>query len=185
MTEQLRESLSAMMDDEVADFELRRTLKQLGEGEELRQTWRRYHLASAAMKRNLDKHFQIDVSQGVAAAIAELDVEVTATGASHRGRQWFASLAVAASVAFVVVFGVTQIQQQDASNPAVVSNSPAPEASDYTQPVIAAQTVSSEGDARAEARLKELMEHHTLQADMARVSGVMPYSQLVGRDNER
>jgi len=183
MTDQLRESLSAMMDDEVAEFELRRTLNQLGEGDELRQTWRRYHLASAAMKRNLDKHFQVDVSLGVAAAVAELDAPES--GRTHGARQKLASLAVAASVAFVVVLGVTQFQQQETSTPSVVSNSPASQASQIAQTDIAAQTVSSESDARAEARLKELMEHHSLQADMARVSGVMPYSQLVGRDSER
>ena len=44
MSEQLRESLSAAMDDEADAFELRRMLDEAQDDEALREQWHRYHL---------------------------------------------------------------------------------------------------------------------------------------------
>ena len=48
---QLLESLSALMDGEASDLEMRRLLKS--EGAELNARWQRYHIASAALKGEL------------------------------------------------------------------------------------------------------------------------------------
>ena len=50
MTERLRESLSALMDDEADDLELGRVLRAMEAGDdEVRETWSRYQLVSAVM----------------------------------------------------------------------------------------------------------------------------------------
>jgi len=64
MTEKLHESLSALMDNEADELELRRILKAiessetLSEGEqqiasELQDKWHRYHILSACLKQEL------------------------------------------------------------------------------------------------------------------------------------
>lgn len=51
MTERLRESLSALMDDEADDLELGRVLRAMDEEDALvRETWSRYQLVSAVMR---------------------------------------------------------------------------------------------------------------------------------------
>ncbi len=50
MTEKLRQSLSAAMDDEADAFELRRVLDELGRDAELRSLWDRYHLIGSALR---------------------------------------------------------------------------------------------------------------------------------------
>ena len=43
--------LSALMDGEVDEFELRRTLDRVGQDSALRDKWRRYHLAASALRK--------------------------------------------------------------------------------------------------------------------------------------
>lgn len=50
MTEQLRQSLSAVIDGEADAFELRRVLDELGRDAELRATWERYHLIGSVIR---------------------------------------------------------------------------------------------------------------------------------------
>jgi len=50
MTEQLRQSLSAVIDGEADAFELRRVLDELGRDAELRAAWERYHLIGSVIR---------------------------------------------------------------------------------------------------------------------------------------
>ncbi len=109
MTEQLRESLSALMDDEANELEVQRLLGQLGEDEALRQTWVRYNLARSVISGQPVGRLNLDISQQVSAAIAA-DVR-PAVGVWQRLSRPVASLAVAASVTAVVVFGGQQLYQ--------------------------------------------------------------------------
>jgi len=109
MTEQLRESLSALMDDEANELELQRLLGQLGEDEALRQTWVRYNLARSVISGQPVGRLSIDISQQVSAAIAADGAP--ASGIWQRMTRPLASFAVAASVMTVVVFGGQQLYQ--------------------------------------------------------------------------
>lgn len=51
MSEKLRESLSATVDDEADEFELRRVLDEMEKDDELRGTWERFHLIGAVLRR--------------------------------------------------------------------------------------------------------------------------------------
>ena len=50
MSEKLRESLSALMDDEANELEVERLLREVAATDDLRQTWVRYHVARDALK---------------------------------------------------------------------------------------------------------------------------------------
>lgn len=112
--EQLNESLSALVDGEVSELELRRILKS--DTDEVNALWRRYNLASSAIKGELGQHAQTDLSASISAAIAdepELSVASPDTVANNQtktkvSRLWpnLGRLGIAASVAGAVVVGV-------------------------------------------------------------------------------
>ena len=110
MSERLRESLSALMDDEANELEVERVLSQIGDNSELRQTWIRYHRVRGALAAQPQSSTTIDISASVRAAI---DNDTAEAEAPLRERLWrpVASFAVAASVAATVVLGGQQLVQ--------------------------------------------------------------------------
>lgn len=122
MSERLRESLSALMDDAADDLELGRILRAMEDedGDALRATWSRYHLTSALLRGQapermqplpgIDALLRDDAQRQPVAAIgadsARSDMAAAATTAI-RPRAWraVASFAVAASVTAVAVVG--------------------------------------------------------------------------------
>ena len=65
--EALQESLSAVMDNEADELELRRVLAAAGDDAELRGTWSRYQLARAVMHKELLEP-RLDIAAAVSAA---------------------------------------------------------------------------------------------------------------------
>lgn len=135
----IKASLSALMDGEASDLEIRRVLK--AEDADLGQCWQRFHIAAAAMRKDGDLGFaSVDLSASISAAIArepslvdEVDIEAKITAAathtiiatttkdkmvslwSNLGR-----FAIAASVAGAVVVGV-QFSSNDVTNSVAVA----------------------------------------------------------------
>ncbi|HLS98932.1 MAG: sigma-E factor negative regulatory protein [Porticoccaceae bacterium] len=103
----VHETLSALMDNETSEFETLRVLKGIEQDTELRDSWHRYHLASAALRRELPPRM-VDLSSRISAAIA--------TDPAPRGNilrralQPLSKVAVAATVAAAAVLGVQQFQ---------------------------------------------------------------------------
>lgn len=93
-------SLSALMDGEGGDFEIRRTLGLVSRDPELRRKWDRYHLAATAMRGELVSPGP-DLSARIAAALDREPAPRNRTALRAVGR-----VAVAASVAFLTVVGV-------------------------------------------------------------------------------
>lgn len=111
--ELLNESMSAVMDGEAAELELRRVLSACGEDAELRQRWKRHQLASAALRGQLVRP-ELDLAARVSAALA---AEEAAPGASARGAgrgSQLLRLSVAASVTFAVLVGARFYGMQQA-----------------------------------------------------------------------
>lgn len=187
MTENLRESISALMDDEANELEIHRVLSSMEQSDEVRDTWKRYQLASLAMKGNLPKNIDIDISRGVAEAIADEEIAFE-PGEQIRVSPWsrilkpITSVAVAASVAFAVVFGALQINQAD-TGPAVAGQN----SQDGKVNIIAGNSenspqvmpVAEEALTPSQKRLRDLIDSHTQQADISRGRAFMPYAQLV------
>jgi sigma-E factor negative regulatory protein RseA len=120
MTDKLHESLSALMDNEADELELRRVLKALeGQGEDviaLKAKWQRYHVVSASLKReihvspscNLLASIQAELEQDAIPAKALVDF---ASGKSILRR--FGQGAIAASVAVAVLFTADMVMMSD------------------------------------------------------------------------
>lgn len=125
--EVLGESLSAVMDGEADELELRRVLAAAGEDPEVRARWARYQLARSVMHRQTVKP-GLDLAAGVSAAIAA-DEAPAAVPQVKRGWTQVGRLAVAASVALAVLAGVRFYNgQQDtaALAPQVAQQAPQP-----------------------------------------------------------
>lgn len=107
------ETLSALMDGEVNELELRRLLKTCQHDSKTADRWQRYHLVSAVMKREPITVF--DISQGVMSALDKEEVasykdthiaDSEAASSPFSGMlRSFISMGVAASVTAVVILG--------------------------------------------------------------------------------
>jgi len=113
MSEQLKESLSAVMDGEADEFEIRRVLNEAENDPELRGVWERYHLVSSVMRGEgrmlradrLSARFWTQIDAGDDAAAAD-DTTSPAPRAANKRGAWLpriAGLAVAAGVAAAVL----------------------------------------------------------------------------------
>jgi sigma-E factor negative regulatory protein RseA len=102
--DRIRESVSALLDGEAGELELRRLLG--GESAAtVRTAWRDYHLQRDALQ-GVDMRFAgFDISARVQAAIAAQEEAPAVAAAGSRWWRPLASMAVAASVATVVVIG--------------------------------------------------------------------------------
>jgi len=89
-------ALSALMDGEIQDLELRRLLSSAESDPELRARWRRQQLVRDVLQERRGVRPQLDVSAGVQQAISSQP-------RLSRNPLW--SMAVAASVTIVVVLG--------------------------------------------------------------------------------
>ena len=69
-SESLQESLSAIMDGEAGELELRRVLQATEQDPAVRGTWERYQIARAAMHKE-PWQGKVDLSAGIAAALAD------------------------------------------------------------------------------------------------------------------
>ena len=107
--EALQESLSALMDNETDELELRRVLAASGEGE-VRATWARYQVARAVMHKELLEP-RLDLAAAVSAALA--DEPALASSKPRLPWRGLGRLAVAASVTVAVLAGVRVYNQDD------------------------------------------------------------------------
>jgi sigma-E factor negative regulatory protein RseA len=193
MSERLRESLSALMDDEANELEVERLLSQIGDNAELRQTWIRYHRVRGSLSGQVQSSAGIDISARVRSAI---DGDTTAPEATLGERLWrpVASFAVAASVAATVVLGGQQLVQlsgdeyQDRSTYAsnvspvglvnAVGATPV-RASFGTRPVPVLQPATNEAYRQlARQRLKHYSQQHAEQAALNTPQGLIPFARV-------
>lgn len=113
MADNLHESLSALMDDEADDLELRRLLKTLeshdaeGDAAELQAKWHRYHVVSASLSQEVHCAPSRNLLASIQAELAEDAVpsrSLATAVAGHKVFRFMGQSAVAASVALAVLF---------------------------------------------------------------------------------
>ena len=191
--EALQESLSAVMDNEADELELRRVLSAI-EDADTRATWSRYQIARAAMHKELLMP-HLDISAAVAAGIAD---EVSPLKAGRGPWRTMGRLAVAASVTVAVLAGVrlynqdeiagAQLAQQ--SQPATVAmpqaKGPAVLAG-YTEgeqsPGPMARGVLQNQAGWHDQRLPGYLRQHAQQAAMKGAEGALPYARAASLEN--
>lgn len=108
----LDESVSAVMDGEADELELRRVLAAAGEDPALRERWARYQLARSVMHRQTVRP-GLDLASAVSAAIAAEESPTPASQPVSSGWRQLGRLAVAASVTLAVLAGVRFYNNQD------------------------------------------------------------------------
>ena len=196
MSERMRESLSALLDDEADELELQRVLSQIGDDQELRQTWRRYAAASAAVSGHQMEHLNLDISGRVREAIArEEGLAVPGKGRlSQRLLRPVASFAIAASVAAVVVVGGQQLAGLEGASgdvgeavagrvsPVGLVNSlgaTSVQASFGTQPLPVLQPATRTAyQELARQRMRKYGQEHAEQAALNAPHGLIPFARV-------
>lgn len=111
MSEQLKEALSAALDNEADEFELRRVLDEAGRDESLRETFERYQLIQSIMRGDADartvaqrtqlqKRVRVAMDVDVGSAVDEIQNEARAEIAPVERTFWKPR-----AMAFVAAFG--------------------------------------------------------------------------------
>jgi len=199
MKERDRELLSALMDGEASEHELRQALKATAEDPALAATWRRYHLAQSLLHGDRQVYAGTDLRAAVA---GRLDGEAPAGAVGLRG--WLkplASVAVAASVTMVTVFGwqawnsavsplagdnavaaVTAGEQHVALGPMVVVRE---DGEELVMPVADATAASGVSPTADQDRLNAYMTRHAQAASTASARGFAPYARVVSMEGEQ
>ncbi|MEH6343686.1 MAG: sigma-E factor negative regulatory protein [Bermanella sp.] len=192
MNDKENEALSALMDGELDEMALRRTLNQLDDEPELKQTWSRYHLQRDTIKGDISAFSTLDISGAISAAI---DDEAALEGIKQpsESKPWWkavAGLSVAASVALAVVIGArfnplveTQGVQQLASKTQVKVVTP--EITLVKGPSMIAQSNSElEGVdekvlQQAQERLNSYLKQHAQDSALGQGRTAMPFARVV------
>ena len=203
MSEKMRESLSALMDNEANELELQRILANIDDNEDLRETWTRYNAARDALDGHSNSAFMhMDVSRQVQAAIADegplqADGAEETTGLRERLLRPVASFAIAASVATVAVIGGQQLSIGDggvetpaapsvatvATAPVVLDGRVAPQVASFSgdnapSPVLQ-QLTPTAAQAMARHRTNRIIEAHAEHAALNTPHGLVPYARFL------
>jgi sigma-E factor negative regulatory protein RseA len=196
MSEKMRESLSALMDDEANELEIQRLVTQIDNDPALRQTWRRYNLARQAMSEQSALTI-VDISGRVRQEIdKEQSTGSAAPGLRQRLLRPLGSFAVAASVAATVVIGGQQIASLGGLDP---HSSSAQSVAASASPVglvnsLGATTVQASYGTRAvpvlqpatrtayrelaRQRMERYMQEHAEQAALNTPQGLIPFARV-------
>lgn len=190
--EALQESLSAVMDNEADELELRRVLNAVDEVE-TRETWARYQIARAAMHKELLLP-RLDIAATVSAALADEAVPAKAARGPWRS---LGRLAVAASVTVAVLAGVRLYNQDEIAGVELAQQS--------NQPTLAAPQVKAQlywpATMRArkplalyngvlqgqpgwhDQRLPSYLRQHAQQAALKGTESALPYARAASLEN--
>ncbi len=193
MTDNMRESLSALMDNEANELELERVLRGIGEDQELRGAWTRYNAARAALDGESAPAGDMDISGRVRAALEGGNRDAR-PGLGERLWRPVASLAVAASVAATVVIGGQQLAQvgaPGAEEAQHVATGPSPtgivniqgavpiHAKYGTEGVPTLDTATGIGYRKlAEQRMGRYMQEHAEHAALNSPQGLIPFARV-------
>jgi len=122
MSDKAYESLSALVDNETDDLEVRRILKQYSDQPEMREKWAQYQLVSSSINAGYGVKddtaiapFDLDLSDKIAAQIAlEPSHQSSHVGSKQKKSRFpflkpMGSVAIAASVTFLVVIGAQRV----------------------------------------------------------------------------
>lgn len=194
MTDRLQESVSALMDGEASELEVRRVLARV-ESPEVRESWRAWQLTRGALAGDSLQFAQIDLSARIRASLEDEDPQVEPTTpppSSHR-TAWqrpLGGLAVAATVAVAVVMGGQWLRTPDG----VEAVDQTAHGRVYPGPMVTTPAASSEAvggefqglapaaamdpDREAELQLEQLLLQHSERTVIGVDGSTMPYARL-------
>lgn len=200
MNEQLRESLSSLMDGEASEQDIERVLDNL-QDPRVRSAWHSYHMARWGLGGGVGPGSDELTGRIMAAVDAEpahtlqpqdaAPVEIRPVGSWQRFSRPLASFAVAASVFAVVLVGSRFVGEgagqadpftADRASPTGMVNTLGGAAvrAGYASPPVqrVAPTPASDYNAIARERLQRYMLQHTEEAALNAPQGMMPYARV-------
>ena len=179
MTEKFNEFVSAMLDDEADEFEIRRVLGEVAGNSDLKSTWSRYHVISSVLKREgLSNLEELDIGDASSGDIGSSFGRKT-LGDRTLNRPWLrsrgtllASLAAAiAALAIIITIndeGTTQVELADTLV--------------MPDPIVTDDRVPAESDIRrAEAYLIQHAQHVSMNSSAAPI----PFVKVIVHGTER
>ena len=185
MSDEIREQLSALLDDELSASERPLLLARLERDVELSECLGRYELISEVLRGGGDSA-ALGIAQRVQAALAEERPLDAVNGIDMRRAMvmWkpVAGIAVAASVALAAVLTVSSLRDN------APEKVPALAEGDSTAPLVADATRESQSqwnriEPQIDRRLSGYLVNHNEYAASRGVQGVMPYVRIVGFEN--
>lgn len=214
MSEQLGESLSALMDGEVSEQELERVLGRL-EDEAVRQTWARFQVASQSLSAAAEgSRWDVDLSRRVMAALEDdaplamasafpdeaPPAVIRPVGFWQRFARPVAGVAVAASVCAAVLLGAQYygspdgvrgvdgppgFAQERVSTGGVVNTLGGTAVrADYATPGVRVSQPVADYDAIARDRLRRYLLPHTEEATLNGPQGMLPFARVASFETE-
>ncbi|WP_459208042.1 RseA family anti-sigma factor [Pseudomonas sp. MLB6B] len=194
--EALQESLSAVLDNEADELELRRVLSAV-EDSETRATWSRYQVARAAMHKELLMP-NLDIASAVSAALAEEAAPAKVQKGPWRG---IGRLAVAASVTVAVLAGVRLYNQDEITGAELAQQQPVQQALSAPQAqgpaVLAGYTESSDqptgpmanaamqNQAGWDKRMPGYLQQHAQDSAAKGGETALPYARAASMDDAK
>lgn len=155
MNESRWETLSAMLDNEAGDLELRRLLKSAGNDPELLAAWKRFHLASAVARRERVAPLSKDFHLQLAGKLRDEPVPGRQPRRISAGRQFAGKFAIAATVAAAVFIGLQAGLDTSPAAPQVASGTTAPTAQPSAPVSQVLEVANTPVDPEARQRLLE------------------------------
>ena len=185
MSDEIREQLSALMDDELDELERPLLFSRLERAPDLRACLGRYQLIGEVMRGGAAEMATLGVADHVQQALKqETALPVTARrGSAARWLKPVAGLAVAASVALVAILAVTSVPENTPQSvPSLASTAPA---TDVTRLSETRDEQWNRIEPGVDKRLSGYLVNHNEYAASRGVQGVMPYVRIVGYENNR
>ena len=179
MTEKFNEFVSAMLDDEADEFEIRRVLGEIAGNSDLKSTWSRYHVISSVLKREgLSNLEELDIGDASSGDIGS-SFSRKPLGARTLNRPWLrsrgtlvASLAAAiAALAIIITINDEGNTQVELAGTLVMPD-----------PIVTDDRVPAESDIRrAEAYLIQHAQHVSMNSSAAPI----PFVKVIVHGTER
>ncbi len=115
----MKEDISALVDGELNDLERQRVLSALGQDQQLRRMWERYHLAGTVLRRELDVVVSPDLADRISQRLQQEVPGAAGPGSWLGSRQFLkigAGVAIAASVATVAILSLPPVLSTPAAS---------------------------------------------------------------------
>ena len=182
-TETNGERLSALIDGELTGVEYGHAIDEIQLKPELKQRWKRYHIASDGLKKSLPPALlKTDFSVRVMQAV---DAEPTVLAPRHITykvnpvTKQLAGLAIAASVTAVAVLGAQSWHVQQSAEPvATVAQAVTPPINNEIRPVAALTADNAPLPDHVQSQINQYLLNHNQNALAAQ--RMLPYARIVG-----
>jgi sigma-E factor negative regulatory protein RseA len=196
MSEKQTESLSALMDGELDELNMRRLFNDMDSDPTMKAQWARFHLVRDAIKGDMSPLSGMDISSAVSQALeGEPSNHQQATQ-----KPWFkafAGLSVAASVAFAIVIGArfnpltesqgVDVQLAGKTTVEIVT----PDVSKFRSPSMIAQNpsaiegVNEQELQQAQERLNSYLKQHAQDSAIGQGRTAMPFARVVNFETSK